>query len=35
MVVSNGGYIDVRSEPGRGTEVEVFFGQVEGPGAEL
>jgi signal transduction histidine kinase len=29
MVASNGGYIDVRSEPGRGTEVEVFFPQVE------
>jgi signal transduction histidine kinase len=28
IVVSNGGYIDVRSEPGRGMEVEVFFAQV-------
>jgi two-component system, cell cycle sensor histidine kinase and response regulator CckA len=34
IVAANGGYIDIHSELGRGTEVEVFFAQVKEPSAE-
>ena len=33
IVKSNGGYLDVRSEPGRGTTFEVYFPQVAMSGA--